>query len=141
MKSKGTNVEIPISNSQKRAKLTMNPPLSIRARRFLNVACQYLGQRSRIYHCFIFTRMVRSSLYDNLALPATILKHLFMGRTSLSNRPPHQGARTILKVHSTLLPGRCLFTSGCVIIRLIVLAAHLNVLPLSDTILHCSPLL
>ena len=35
MKSKGTNVEIPISNSQKRAKLTMNSPLSIRARRLL----------------------------------------------------------------------------------------------------------
>ena len=32
MKSKGTNVKIPISNSQKRAKLTMNSPLSIRAR-------------------------------------------------------------------------------------------------------------
>ena len=35
MKSKGTNVEIPISNSQKRAKLTMNSPLSIRDRRML----------------------------------------------------------------------------------------------------------
>ena len=35
MKSKGTNVEIPISNSQKRAKLTMNSPLSIRARQLL----------------------------------------------------------------------------------------------------------
>ena len=35
MKSKGTNVETPISNSQKCAKLTMNSPLSIRARRLL----------------------------------------------------------------------------------------------------------
>ena len=35
MKSKETNVEIPISNSQKRAKLTMNSALSIRARRLL----------------------------------------------------------------------------------------------------------
>ena len=35
MKSKGTNVEIPISNLQKRAKLTMNSSLSIRARRLL----------------------------------------------------------------------------------------------------------
>ena len=35
MKSKGTNVVIPISNSQKRAKLTMNSPLSTRARQLL----------------------------------------------------------------------------------------------------------
>ena len=35
MRSKGTNVEIPISNLQKRAKLTMNSPLSIRAQRLL----------------------------------------------------------------------------------------------------------
>ena len=35
MKSKGTNVEIPISNLQKCAKLTMSSPLSIRARRLL----------------------------------------------------------------------------------------------------------
>ena len=35
MKSKGTNVEIPISNSQKCAKLTMNSHLSIRARQLL----------------------------------------------------------------------------------------------------------
>ena len=35
MNSKEMNVEIPISNSQKRAKLTMNSPLSIRARLLL----------------------------------------------------------------------------------------------------------
>ena len=35
MKSKGMNVEIPISNLQKRAKLTTNSPLSTRARQLL----------------------------------------------------------------------------------------------------------
>ena len=35
MKNKGTNVEIPISNLQKHAKLTMNSPLSIRAQQLL----------------------------------------------------------------------------------------------------------
>ena len=35
MKRKGTNVETPTSNSRKRAKLTINSPLSIRVRRLL----------------------------------------------------------------------------------------------------------
>ena len=35
MKSKGTNMGIPISNLHKSAKLTVNSPLSIRARRLL----------------------------------------------------------------------------------------------------------
>ena len=60
-----------------------------------------------------------------------------MDPMSLSNIPPHHGALGRLKIPK---PAKCCWTLLCVTIDSIILAAALNVLPLSDTLFVGSPL-
>ena len=87
------------------------------------------------------TSAVFSSSYENLACPIILRRHLFIDLTSRSNKPPHQGAFSKLNVHVTPTSARYLVNSGCFTISLRVLAAALNVLPLSDTNFWGRPLL
>ena len=86
-------------------------------------------------------RVVRSSSYDNLALPTVFLRHRFVDLIILSNNPPYHGTFSRLKHHcKPMLLLYCL-TSGWVNTECMILSTDLNVFPLSDTILHGNPLL
>ena len=50
----------------------------------------------------ISTTSVDRSLQDSLECPMTFLRHLFTDHTSISKKPPHQGAFSKLKHHSFL---------------------------------------
>ena len=62
-----------------------------------------------------------------------------MDLTILSNRPPHHGALSRLKIHWTLFSAKYSFIPVLFIGSLICLEADLKVVPLSETILEGNP--
>ena len=82
-----------------------------------------------------------SSSYENLDRPRTFLSHRLVDLTSLSNSPPHHGALGTLNLHSMPIPWKNFRTHGLDNTLFIILAAALNVFPLSEIISAGKPLL
>ena len=78
------------------------------------------------------TVSVRSSSKMREALPSVFFKQRLTDSMSCSNIPPHQGAFSKLKHHSTRMSQKYLFTSTLSTTFRINVEADLNVLPLSE---------
>ena len=75
-----------------------------------------------------------------LSLPRPTYR-CFTDLAILSNKPPHHGTFSRLKIHSTLFSARYCLTTGLFVKSAICLEADLKVLPLSETIFKGNPLL
>lgn len=84
---------------------------------------------------------VNTSSYVSLAPPIVFLIHRFTDLTILSNEPPHHGALSRLKIHSTFFSARYYLTTGLFIKSAICLEADWKILPLSEAIINGNPLL
>ena len=88
----------------------------------------------------IFTTKVRHSSNVNKDRPTDFVKHRFTLRTSLSQKPPHQGARSMMNCRSICLFARYCFTSLDLEIFLTSTDADLKVFALSVNNFAGSPL-
>ena len=84
------------------------------------------------------TTAVSNSSSDRLAYPMIYLKHYFTDLIILPNNPPHHGTFGMLNTHWTPTSEKYLDTS-LLVPTVLSLAAPLNVLQLSGTILLGSP--